>query len=160
MMDGLSSRVERVKCQVIALHRVEITPDEFRQKIADDPDYTVLDWDYLISITERLYLFDLWVSDIGTVPTFISAITQDNGEDQAPYDERYFDETGQNQLLTEQSYMPTPPETADFPCRLRFFLHFVDLDADLVVADKQQELPNPSPMPELLKKIMPYQPPN
>ena len=156
----LEERILGVTCQVIALHPASVTKQDLQRHLDDDPNWSLLTWDYLVGLIEQLYVIDLAVSDVGTIPVFISDITQDNDEGQAPFLEIYFDKRGVEQLYADQTFMPEPPEEDSFPCRLRFFLHYVDPNAALEVLDIKLSLPAPTPLPRWLADKMPYQPPN
>ena len=156
----LEKRISRVTCQVMALHPASITKEDLRQRLDNDPNWSSLTWDYLVELIERLYVIDVAVSDVGTIPVFINDITQDNDEGQAPFLEMYFDESGEEQLYANQTIMLEPPEEDSFPCRLRFFLHYVDPSSALEVLDIKLSLPAPTPLPRWLADKMPYEPPN
>lgn len=152
-MKSFEERRRTVECRIIGVYPVSMTKQELRQIVKRNPHFTVLTFDYLWGLYEKLYLFEVWVSDSGTIDSFINEITQDNEEGQAPYLEAYFDQDG---LLIIQR----PSEGSIEPCRLCFFLHYVDLDSNLDIADQLLPLPAPTPIPPRLASCMTYEPPN
>jgi hypothetical protein len=159
--EQLRLRTAGVDCKVCALHKVDISQDELRHKIEEDPHWTSLPWDYLIELVEKLYIFDVRFSDAGMVPHLLMETDQVNDQGQAPFLERYFDDGGQKELFTDlEQYEREPPMAATYPCRVRFFLHFADEESPLDIAGKRLELPDATPLPNWLRDLMPYQPPN
>jgi hypothetical protein len=140
-------------CEIVGLYPVTITPEALQDKIDRNPGYTSLSFDYLLSLFESLYLFELTVSEAGKIQSFINHITQETGEDQAPYLEAYLDDKGTRQI-------DQPDEAAGYPCRLCFYLHFVDLGVPLDVAGRHLPLPEPVTMPKRLSALLDYTPPN
>ena len=157
----LRLRVANLECRVCALHRVEISEGELRKKIGDDPNWTALSWDYLLDLVEKLYIFDVWFSDAGIVPQLLMETTQANDQGQAPYDEKYFDEDGLELLFADmEPYLREPALDAEHACRVKFFLHFADTTSPLEIGERSYALPATTPLPQRLRDLMPYQPPN
>jgi hypothetical protein len=151
---------DNLECEVVALYKVEFTLEEIQARKLANPHWTALTDDYLVELVEKLYIVDLSVSNVREAYNVIGDITQDNNCDQVPFHELYFDETGETNLYPEQVFMPEPPEDAVFPGRLRFFLHYVDVDLPLLVNDIELHFPLPKSMPNKLAQLMPYNPPN
>ncbi len=149
----ISERRDKVECRIVGIYPIEMTQRELRQIVDRNPDFTVYTFDYLWSLYEGLYVFEIRVSDSGRISSFIDAITQDNSEDQAPYLEAYFDKEGESEIQQ-------PSDDSTEPCRLCFFLHFVDLESNLKIADQLLPLPMPTPLPTRLAQRMIYEPPN
>ena len=159
--ERLQLRIAGVDCKICALHKVDISQDELRHKIEEDPHWTSLSWDYLLELVEKLYIFDVRFSDAGVVPRLLMETDQDNDQGQAPFLERYFDDGGRQELFTElEPHKREPPAGASYPCRVRFFLHFADEKAPLDIAGRHVGLPDATPLPAWLRDLMPYQPPN
>jgi hypothetical protein len=163
---------------VIGLHRVEMTYDLIRlwadyQRAA--PDGKRQTWDdfspctqeelahrmaesslWLFESMRDLYLIEVMVncpagsfdfSDVGQVESGPADLRQ------AVYDEQYLTPNGQA-LYGDGS--EAPPE-ASF--RAAFFLHFLDPTLPLKTPLGSVDLPKPTPMPERLAKLVPYDPP-
>ena len=147
------SSQESVTCEIVGLYPVTMTVQELKRKMIENPDYTTYTFDYVLSLFSSLYLFEVKVSDAGAISSFINEITQETGYDQAAYDESYFDQSGTQQI-------DEPDKTSNGPCRLCFYLHFVDLKVPLEINGKFLRLPAPSEMPKRLAEVLEYQPLN
>ena len=130
-----------------------MTAQELRDKINGEKYYTALSFDYALSLFGSLYLIEVNVSNAAAIETFVDEITQDTEDGQAPYQESYFDESGTRKI-------DMPDENSNFPCRLCFYLHFVDLKVPLEIAGQFIPLPIPRAMPKRLAQVLEYRLPN
>ncbi len=160
MQDHLEERIAHLNCKFVGLYRVVITEADLADAFSKNPQYSSLGHDYLLELLEQLYVFDLWFSDIGVVPSVLMETTQDNDAGQAPWSEAYYDASGWMRLFPDRPLFPAIPETDDYPCRVLFFMHYVDPDATLDVAGHHLKPPSPSEMPDHFKEVMIYNPPN
>jgi hypothetical protein len=149
-----------LEVSVAAIHKVKISEGDISVNLARDPNWTSLTIDYLLEITENLYLIDLKVSDLGLIDDMLMEVTQENEHEQAPFAEMYFEITGKTPLKYEDKYDSHPPEGFKEAGHVRFFMHYFDPNLELEFNGEKLLLPAPTPLPMWLKAIMPYQPPN
>ena len=142
-----------IEFEITGLYPLEMTAHELRRKMSQNPDYTTYTFDFALSQFRYLYLIEVKVSNAGAICSFINEISQKTGNEQAPYDESYFDESGSRKI-------DEPDENSTTPCRLCFYLHFVDLAVPLEIAGKSVPLPTPSSMPKRLAEVLEYEPVN
>jgi hypothetical protein len=140
--------------------RIEISETDFRHKLKQDPNWSSLSIDYLLEITDSLYLIDLEVSDIGAVEPFLNEISQNNELDQAPFAEKYFDSSGLAKLVYENEFDTFPSEELKDRGHVRCYMHYFDPLLKLEFGEKSLPLPAATPMPNWLQDAMPYTPPN
>lgn len=159
-LQAAQARIDQQEVSIEAIHRVNISEKDIQEQLQLDPDWTSLTLDYLLEITESLYLVNLKTSDIGVIDIQLSGVTQDNEHGQAPFAEKYFDSIGENLLKFENEYDTRPSDSQHVPGHVRFYMHYFDPDLELEFGNKMLALPKPSPLPGWLAKLMPYQPPN
>jgi hypothetical protein len=159
-MTDKKNRIDRLEASVAAIHRMEISKADIKRNLERDPFWTSLSIDYVLDITDSLYLVDLEVSDIGIVEPILIETSQDNDQGQAPFAEKYFDRTGRIALEYENECNSFPSEDIEDRGHVRFYMHYFDPQIELKFGDKSLPLPAATLMPNWLRDLMPYKPPN
>jgi hypothetical protein len=159
-LQAAQDRIKKQQVFVAAIHKVSITELDIQKHLQLDPDWTSLTLDYLLDITKDLFLIDVKTSDIGVIDIQLLDVTQDNEQGQAPFAEKYFDETGKNLLVFKNQYDLCPSDDSQESGHVRFYMHYFDPDMDLEFGDKMLSVPKQTPLPDWLRELMPYRPPN
>ena len=91
--------------------------------------------------------------DVGQITQEVTGISKDSW--QAPWDEWYLDDSGEN-VVSERFTVPEGRSTT----RLVFYFHYLNLAKPLLTEFGPLILPKPTILPDRLKRIITYEPPD
>ena len=93
------------------------------------------------------------VEIIGADDRFKISDFRQSGSDQVAYDEAYLSSDGEQVVSRDINESSGGPNV-----RVGFFLHYFDWTQPLITSYGPVKVPRPSPMPERLARLMPYEP--